>query len=265
VVQYYLMQSNISTKAKTDFQSRLHLPQCQSTNNVLLEQLTDANPEPPEGFIVSTDHQTAGRGQQGAVWESEPGQNLLFSVYLKPTFLPVKHAFWLSAAVATAIRLALETMGVFVKVKWPNDIFLDGKKMGGILIENSASGFMLERSVVGIGLNINQLILPNGACSLAGVTGVSFNIETVLLKIRESIFLHYHILKTEGWEKIRTIYYTSLYRLATVQTYFLPDGTLFDAILKSITEDGQLVLITQKGEKRFSFKEVAFGPTKGLE
>ena len=265
LVQYYRMESNISTKAKTHFQSRLHLPQCQSTNDELLHLLSVPDPELPEGFIVSTDHQTAGRGQRGAIWESQPGENLLFSLYLKPGFLPLKHAFWLSAAVATAVRQAVAELGADIKVKWPNDLMAGDAKMGGILIENAASGLMLERSVVGIGLNVNQLKLPHGACSLSGIAGVLFDRDTVLQKIRESIFLQYHRLKTSGWEKIRSGYYSALYRMGTVHTYILPDGTHFEAILKGITEDGQLVLITQKGEKRFWFKEVGFGPTKGLE
>jgi BirA family biotin operon repressor/biotin-[acetyl-CoA-carboxylase] ligase len=259
------MQSNISTKAKTDFQSHLHLPQCQSTNDELLKRLPESNPELPEGYIISTDHQTAGRGQRGAIWESQIGLNLLFSLYLKPTFLPMKHAFWLSAAVATAIRLALEEMGVNVKVKWPNDLLSDDAKMGGILIENATSGNNIERSIVGIGLNINQLELPSGACSMASLTGKNHDRDTVLQKIRESIFLQYHILRTIGWEKIRSSYYAGLYRMGTVHSYFLPDGTSFSAILKGITEDGHLILLTQNGEKRFWFKEVTFDRSKGLE
>ncbi len=265
VVQYYRMESNISTKAKTDFQSRLHLPQCQSTNDELQKRLSELNSDLPEGFIISTDHQTAGRGQRGAVWESQPGQNLLFSLYLKPVFLPMKHAFWLSAAVANAIRLAMDEMGLNLKVKWPNDLLSDDAKLGGILIENATASFNLERSVVGIGLNINQLDLPQGACSMASLTGQSFDCDTVLMKIRESIFLQYHILRKDGWEKIRSGYYAGLYRMGTVHSYFLPDGTAFSAILKGITEEGQLVLLTQNGEKRFRFKEVTFDRTKGLE
>lgn len=265
VVQYYRMESNISTKAKTDFQSRLHLPQCQSTNDELQKHLLKSNSELPEGFIISTDHQTAGRGQRGAVWESEPGQNLLFSLYLKPTFLPMKHAFWLSAAVATAIRIALEEMEIHLKVKWPNDLLSGDVKMGGILIENATSGSNLERSVVGIGLNVNQLNLPTGAVSMASITSAKYDREVVLQNIRESIFLQYHILKTGGWEKIRSGYYAGLYRMGAVHSYFLQDGTAFSAILKGITEEGQLVLLTQNGEKRFLFKEVTFDRSKGLE
>lgn len=265
VVQYYRMESNISTKAKTDFQSRLHLPQCQSTNDELLRRLSEPDSELPEGFILSTDHQTAGRGQRGAVWESQSGENLLFSLYLKPAFLPMKHAFWLSAAVATAIRLALEEMGVNLKVKWPNDLLAGDAKIGGILIENATSGTHVERSVVGIGLNINQLQLPPGACSMSTLTGEAFDRDSVLQKIRESIFLQYHILRKDGWEKIRSGYYAGLYRMGMVHSYFLPDATAFSAILKGITEEGQLVLLTQNGEKRFRFKEVTFDRTKGLE
>ena len=265
VVQYYRMESNISTKAKTDFQSRLHLPQCQSTNDELLKRLSAPEMVVQEGYLISTDHQTSGRGQRGSVWESQPGANLLFSLYLKPSFLPMKHTFWLSAAVATSIRIALAEFGVHLKVKWPNDLLSEDAKMGGILIENATSGSNLERSVVGIGLNVNQVKLPVGACSMASITGETFDRDFVLQKILESIFLQYHTLRRNGWEKIRSGYYAGLYRMGTVHSYFLPDGTAFSAILKGITEEGQLVLLTQTGEKRFGFKEVLFDRSKGLE
>jgi BirA family biotin operon repressor/biotin-[acetyl-CoA-carboxylase] ligase len=261
VVQYYRMESNISTKDKTDFQSRIHLPQCQSTNDELLGILQNPEMTVGEGFVVSTDHQVSGRGQRGAVWESEAGQNLLFSLLLKPVSLPLRHAFWLSAAVATGIALAMKEFGVEVKVKWPNDLMVGDRKLGGILIENAASGRMLDRSVAGIGLNINQTHLPEGACSLAGITGRPLDRETVLHRILESVLNQSRILHMEGWEKIRSVYYQHLFRMGLVHSYRLPDGTPFQAILKSISEEGQLVLLGRDGEMRFWFKEVVFDRT----
>lgn len=265
VVQYYRMESNISTKGKTEFQNRIHLPQCQSTNDELLQMLRSSHPDLPEGFVVSTSHQTAGRGLRGAVWESNPDENLLFSLFLKPDFLSFRHSFWLSATIATAVSEVLQPFIPNVKVKWPNDILCGDLKLGGILIENTGSGTQMERSVVGIGLNVHQLDVPDGACSLVGMANRRFDMDDLLQRLLESIFAGYRLLKVQGWEKTRSRYYRNLYRFGTVQTYELPDGTLFKAILKSIQEDGHLVLSCWDGDKRFAFKEVAFVRSEGKD
>jgi len=170
----------------------------------------------------------------------------------------MKFAFWLSAAVAIGVREALSEFGINAKVKWPNDIMVDDSKIGGILIENATSGSTLDRSIVGIGLNINQTNLPAGACSLAELAKTSFDREIVFSKVLESIFHQYYLLKKDGYEKLKLRYYAHLYRMGMVHTYSLPDSDSFSAILKGITEDGQVVLLTSSGEKRFWFKEVAF-------
>jgi len=251
------MISNISTKGGTEFKNRIHLPQCQSTNDVLFAILQASDPPVPSGFLVTTDHQLAGRGQRGAVWEAEPGKNLLFSLLLRPQWLPLRHSFWLSAAVASGICKTFLPELPAIKVKWPNDLYVDDQKLGGILIENATSGQFLDRSIVGIGININQTKLPEGACSLASLLKKEKDLEDALNRVMTSIQMEIEFLRTNGWEKMRSKYYLHLYRMAALHTYQLPDGKPFKALLKSISEEGLLVLLTQNGEKRFSFKEVA--------
>ena len=258
VLQYYFIVSNISTKGKYHFENRLHLPQCQSTNDVLLALANEKKGELEEGFLVSTDFQEAGRGQRNNNWESEPGQNLMFSLFLKPTFLEAKSTFWLSACVAIALAKALENVLPEVKVKWPNDIYVNGLKIAGILIENTVSGAFLSESVVGIGLNVNQIQLLPGATSLARECHKPFETEQVLQWTIQEIMWSFFKLKAEGWEKIRSLYYAKLYKMAIPHDYQLPDGSQFRAVLKGISEDGKLVLITNNGEKRYDFKEVMF-------
>ncbi len=258
VLQYYRMTSNISTKGNYDFENRLHLPQCQSTNDVLLGLAKEKNGQFPEGFLVSTDFQEAGRGQKNNKWESEPGQNLMFSLFLKPDFLEAKLAFWLSASMAIGTAKALEHYLPEVKVKWPNDLLVNGLKIGGILIENVVSGKCISESVVGIGLNINQMYLISTATSLAKERHQEFDREKVLQLVIQEILLVYQRLRLENWERIRSIYYAKLYKMAIPHDYTFPDGKKFRAVLKGISEDGKLVLITAAGEKHFDFKEVGF-------
>jgi len=234
------------------------MPVCQSTNDVLLALVNEKNGEIPDFFVVSTDFQEAGRGQKQNKWESESGKNLMFSLFLKPTFLEAKSAFWLSASIAIGLANALEHFLPEVKVKWPNDIYVNGLKIAGILIENTISGLNISESVIGIGLNVNQTNLVSTASSLAKERFQEFDREEILLLVLQEIMLVYFRLKAEGWSKIRSLYYSKLYKMAIPHDYQLPYGSAFRAVLKGISDEGKLILITAKGVKQFDFKEVGF-------
>jgi len=252
------MHSNISTKAGMEFMGRLHLPQCQSTNDEIQSMLTLHESSVPEGFVLSTGYQTAGRGQRGSLWQSEPEKNLLFSLLLRPDFLEPRFAFRLTATVATGVANALAEICPDLKLKWPNDVYVNDRKLGGMLIETVISGNSIDRAICGIGLNVNQLSLPEQAISLAEISGRELDTEDLLRLIYREIMLQYLQLRQGNWEGIRRNYLKVLYRLAIPAWYRLPDGSRFRAVLKSITEEGELLLICQDGEKRFRFKEVQF-------
>ena len=120
-------------------QKLIYVPECHSTNS-LLNELND-HQELPEGTVLVTDHQTAGRGQRGNVWEAAQGMNLTFSILLRPKFLEAKDQFRLNMAVSLAIANSLQScLSQGIKLKWPNDILVDGKKIGGVLIESQLQG-----------------------------------------------------------------------------------------------------------------------------
>ena len=260
LLQYYPMRSNISTKAEIQFAGRLHLPQCQSTNDEMQAALMQKSGNLPEGFVISTGFQTAGRGQRGNHWESEPEKNLLFSLLLRPDFLEPRFAFRLTAAIALGIAAALEESFPGIRLKWPNDLILDQKKLGGILTETLISGHRIERAICGIGLNVNQESLPQHCISLANASGKTLDREVVLKKIYAGIFREYQRLRGGKWPEIRSYYLSRLYRLAEPAWYSLPDGSRFSALLKGIGEEGELILISKEGERRFRFGEVRFEP-----
>jgi BirA family biotin operon repressor/biotin-[acetyl-CoA-carboxylase] ligase len=189
---------------------------------------------------------------------SEPGQNLLFSILLRPDFLEARFVFRLSATVAVGIARALETRIPGLKLKWPNDLYAGEKKLGGMLIETVLSGLTVERAICGIGLNINQRNLSPTAISLAEIMGQEQDKEALLEEITKAILEQYRLLKSGQWPAIRSAYLARLYRLATPAWYRLPDGTRFQALIKSIGEQGELILLCQDGEKSFHFKQVAF-------
>ena len=171
----------------------IRLSRVASTNNYARELVRDKMPI--EGTVIVADEQTEGRGQRSNTWVTEPKKNLTCSYILKPVFLAAKDQFMLSAAVALAV---FETISEFlpqndVKIKWPNDLLVDGKKIAGILIENSLRGNSLETSIVGIGLNINQVEFPKelNATSLRSMDDTELEIDEVLNVLNSHLEKHY--------------------------------------------------------------------------
>ena len=125
------------------------------STNELLKSIADKD-SVAEGYTVVAVSQTAGRGQIGAFWESQPGQNLTFSLLLRPEFIKADQMFLVSKAISLGIVDYLNSFGEEFKIKWPNDIYYKDKKICGVLIENQLMGSNIVYSIIGIGLNINQ-------------------------------------------------------------------------------------------------------------
>ena len=141
------------------FGRHLHvLPQIDSTNSALLKLAQDGA---PHGTVVFADHQTAGRGRRGRAWFSRPGESLCFSLLLRGRRLHSDNAHWpawvpLASGTAVALGIA-DTVAVTPTLKWPNDLLLDGRKLGGILSESVLTTQSPPFFILGIGLNVNLL------------------------------------------------------------------------------------------------------------
>ena len=212
----------------------------------------------PEGLVIYTDFQSAGKGQPGNAWESSKGKNLLFSMVLHPIHVPMDELFLVSQLVSIAIKKALDEYTTNITVKWPNDIYWNDKKLAGILIENSLQGNKIMSVVIGVGLNVNQKIFFSNApnpVSLSKITGKRQNRKQLLQQICQNIMELYYEMDTE---KIRKIYAESLYRKSGFYSFEANNET-FQAKIKEVQTDGMLELETEKGElKSFYFKEVQF-------
>ena len=143
--------------------------------------------------VVAARTQTSGRGQGDHTWTSEPGQNLTFTVVLKfPPCAPLaaSEILRITQAVTHALREYLLSKGVAARIKWPNDIYVGDKKICGILIENILGGKQVAASMVGIGLNLNQLRFPAdlpNPVSLRQVTGRRYDLREELVLLREEL------------------------------------------------------------------------------
>lgn len=236
------------------------LPETDSTNNRLREMINSG--EMPEFSSVRADYQTAGRGQVGNTWESERGKNLLMSFLVRPEKLDVHLQFYLSMAISIAI---VETVAQYVdnvRIKWPNDIYVADKKLVGILIENNLRGAQIAETIVGLGLNVNQLQFLSDApnpVSLAQLTGKNYNIDDIARDILFNAKRWISEVKAEKWDAITDRYMALLYRNDGRYHAFRDAQGEFRGRIVSIAPDGRLHLIDTDGEcRQYYFKEVEY-------
>ncbi|WP_017733335.1 biotin--[acetyl-CoA-carboxylase] ligase [Nafulsella turpanensis] len=236
----------------------IDLPECHSTNTIAAELLSRQSVA--EGSVVTTDHQTAGRGQRGNSWEAAAGKNLTFSIILKPSFLHVQEQFSLNIITSLAIYdLLTELLPPGLSIKWPNDIYYYQQKLGGILIENTLKNTSLEWSVLGIGLNVNQTRFKDGkASSMAIIAGKDFARAAVLERLLLKLESRYLQLKAGGVAALRKEYLSRLYWLGEVHT-FRSAGEDFNGKIIGIDKVGRLAVCLPDDEIRyFWIKEIEF-------
>lgn len=227
------------------------------STNAYLKQLCHEKVR-AEGLTITAEYQTLGRGQFGNKWESPKGKNLLFSVLLRPNFLSPDRQFLLNMSVCLAIFDALAEFSLGFQIKWPNDILFDGKKVGGILIENSISKNKIENSIIGLGINVNQGNFEGekGRTSLANVIGNPVDRNFLLHLICKKMEARYLRLK-QGIKGLYSDYYLALYGFSQpVQAEVA--GEKLQITIKGVEPNGYLITEI-KGEKRkFDFKEIKF-------
>lgn len=235
----------------------VYLPKCHSTNTVAIQlaALEHAN----EGTLVLTDEQLAGRGQRGNAWESEPGKNITMSVVLRPTFLDVMHQFYLTMMVSLAVKKTLRDYGLSeVKVKWPNDVYVRSMKIAGILIENTLRGNIIESSVVGVGLNVNQKhFQSNGATSLHIELSVETPVEHVLTTLTSNLEAMYLQLKGGNKKAILSKYLDGLLGWNELRSYNDSEGR-FEGRILGISEQGKLRLEREGILREYDLKQIEF-------
>ncbi len=237
----------------------IRLKETASTNDALKESLVQQ--DMPEGIVIQAEEQTQGRGQQGNSWVAEPGQNLTFSLLLKPVHVAAAEMFLISQVVSIGIVAFLNELGAGFTIKWPNDIYHNDQKVCGILVENQLLGATLAHSIIGVGLNVNQeewpAALPN-PLSLRQVFRRTFALSELLDGICESIMCWYTRIDAGEEQLIREAYAAYLYRKDGLYA-FQADGNTFQARIVFVSPDGQLHLELENGEEcAYYFKEVQF-------
>lgn len=220
----------------------------------------------PDFTIIRTNFQTKGRGQIGNCWTSNKGDNLLFSIVLHPNCLRANNQFILSQSISLALQETVSKFCKNVSIKWPNDIYVNDKKIAGILIENTLIGKQIETTIVGIGLNVNQTHfegLPNPTSVLLEyakehtIDSFSFNLNELLSDFL-NLFKVYYAESQKNPQSISLKYFQHLYLLKTIHTYEDATG-IFEGYISDVAPDGRLQIIDTEGKERwYYFKEVSF-------
>lgn len=233
-----------------------------------------ANKAPKQEKVVLAHFQHAGKGQFGNTWESNPAENLMFSLLFYPQNLTATHFFKINQMISLGLMQGIKNyfskqlpnrMSVLdehLRVKWPNDLYLNGKKIGGILIENNISGSQIEQSIAGIGLNVNQLTfgpaLPN-ATSLHQFFQVDFDRELLFDELVGAIF---NMIRCPIANLAKT--YEQVLFGAQLTALYQSGDSLFRGIIQGVDEYGRLTILNIDEappiERTFNHKEVEFAP-----
>ena len=237
-----------------------HLDVVDSTNRYLRDEADNLWVNGKDIVAVTAIHQTAGRGQRGNVWASSEGENLLLSMLVRPgNTLEVANQFMLSQAVAVSLHAALKCYGIETKRKWPNDVYVGGRKLAGILVELDYSGASEEQAIVGIGLNVNQTEFPpmdRVPVSMKMMLGKDIPVEDVLRDVLCLFNRYYNEMRWGCKEAISAEYRELLLGFGEHREY-VDAGGAFTAVIEGVEPTGHLLLRRSDGTfSRYAFKEV---------
>ena len=220
-----------------------------------------SNKDVSDSTIVTAKFQTKGKGQLGANWESEDSKNLIFSIYKKDLGIKVKDQFIISIIVSLALIKTLKKNNLpNLRIKWPNDIMSENKKICGILIENIVKEKHIKHAVIGIGLNVNQTIFDNlpNASSIKKITGNTHNKDEILKELANNINRSFEMIYSSSSEIIFKKYEELLYRINKPSTFKNLKGENFTGFIKGVNKLGKLnVMLDDNKLESFDLKEIS--------
>ncbi len=236
----------------------IKLDEIESTNSYLM----DYTPEDGEEMTIAVaDYQLAGRGQGTNTWESEKGKNLLFSILVHPTMVPVCNQFLLSMAGGLALKMVLSKYTDNITLKWPNDVYWKDRKISGTLIETKLGQGHIKDCVYGVGIDVNQQEFHSDApnpVSLYQILGHEVDREELLQEIIKAFERCYSLIQDGDYGDIAALYMDALYRKHGFYKYEDQNGE-FEAAIVEVEDDGHLILRDRKGViSSYAFKEIKF-------
>jgi BirA family transcriptional regulator, biotin operon repressor / biotin---[acetyl-CoA-carboxylase] ligase len=235
------------------------LDEVDSTNSYLNSKF--AGRPLPEGSVVVASAQSKGRGQGQNKWHSETGKNLICSFVLYPNFLQPQYQFFLSKVAALAVADLVTLYTDKVSIKWPNDIYVNDKKIAGLLIENTLERNIIKSSIIGIGLNVNQKDFPSSLpnpVSLLKITKSKQDLEEILFTLTNILEYRYGLLKNSEFDIIDENYLNLLFRYKKMALYEV-NGKRIAGSIEGVEPTGELIFKNDKSEIiRFGYKEIEY-------
>ncbi|MDA9807852.1 biotin--[acetyl-CoA-carboxylase] ligase [Flavobacteriales bacterium] len=229
------------------------LKQAGSTNSYALELKSTAAFK--EGLVVTADFQTGGKGQRGKEWESRRGENLLLSAVIESN-ISIDNQFDLNILSSLAIMDCLKSYDIDSQIKWPNDILVNKCKIAGILIQNLISKNIITHTVIGIGLNLNQIEFTKfypSATSIQKELGATINISDVKDSVLNALQLRLENYRLNS--DLKEEYLSNLFQKDKVAT-FESNNQKFMGIIRRVTKSGLLQIETENSLKEFNLQEV---------
>lgn len=225
-----------------------------------MELLSKSNPKP--FTAISAEFQTAGVGQIGSTWVSDPGQNVLMSIIIYPEFINVSESFKLQflASLTCVDVLTPFIDGNRLSVKWPNDVLVDQRKIAGVLIRNIFMGSSIRSSVIGFGLNVNQTTFPDlsrPVTSMKLIAGKDFDVKEIRLTLYQKFKSLYKLL--EDGKSLKELYMSMLFGTEeTFSFYDMRDQRYKKGDIQDVLGSGHLVVKVGKDIEKYDFKEIKF-------
>ena len=235
----------------------IKLDSVDSTNNYLSNLTNKTNVL--DGTVILAQKQTKGKGQRGNVWISEDYKNLTFSVFLNFNFISVENNFLISIMISNSLHELISSYCKNTKIKWPNDIYIKTKKIGGILIENSIQKSKVKNSIIGIGFNVNQLNFNSNlnATSLYSETNQEFDLLDLLVNLCALLEINYFLIQNRKTDKLKSYYFSNLLGYQKEREYIV-NGKVITGIITDVKNNGFLELKSNNETLLYDLKKIKF-------
>lgn len=234
----------------------IHLDVVDSTNNYIANLVKEGKIS--HGTVIMADEQTNGRGQRGTIWQTQPGMNLIFSLFVEYSDFSIDQQSSIHHWVALSLWQALKKTGIHTVIKWPNDILTDNGKLAGILIENTLSDKGVKSSTIGIGLNVNQIDFQGvKATSVKLETGGAVNVKEIAYTLINDLNQQFGRLIGPDRSLLKTEYEEKLWGINR-EVSFQRDEIIETGMILGTDQTGKLEVQTGRGVEYFDLKEVKF-------
>jgi len=232
----------------------IQLASVDSTNNYTANLIEQGSCQ--DGSVIMADYQTNGRGQRGNSWQSVSSTNLLFTLAFQPKFA-LEEQIRCSWYVALMWQQCLRRFGLAAQIKWPNDLFVNGQKIGGILIEQQLKGQHIDWCIVGCGINVNEAPVHLNATSIFNELGQKFKPLTVLMEFLDLLNGQQALLNGD-FAVLKAIYEAELYMKGVERSFMRADGTFFKGKIVGVAANGMLQIETEKEIQNFDNQQIKF-------